>query len=75
MKNEARIKANNLQQKIDSLKGDLSSIEKQGYIGVSTRGRHFTNQMPDVAKNIIRTIVEAELNNQLKKLEDEMEAL
>ena len=75
MKNEARLKANVLKKMIDELKGILCRIDDQGYVSVSSRGGYFTDKMPDVAKNIIRTIVEAELNNQLKKLEEEMEAL
>ena len=75
MKNETRLKANVLKKMTDELKGILYRIDDQGYVSVSSRGGYFTDQMPDATKNIIRTIVEAELNDQLKKLEDEMESL
>ena len=74
MKNEARLKANVLKKKIDELKDFLSKIENVG-VSLSSDGRWLSGVMPAASVKVIRTIVEAELNDQLKKLEEEMEAL
>ena len=74
MKNEARIKANDLQKRINDAKDFLSKIENKG-VSLSTDGRWLTGIMPTASVKVINTIVEAELNDQLEKLEDEMESL
>ena len=75
MKNEARVRANVLKKRIDELKSELADIERQDGISLKTYNVWITRRMPASTNKIIRTIVEAELMDQLKKLEDEMESL
>lgn len=77
MTNEERLAANGLAEEIKAFKNRLAAIESNG--GVNIRidaGGYFLDRvLSQSTLGIFRTIVEAELMDQLEKLESQLEAL
>ena len=73
MKNEARIKANELADKIKDYKGRIDALES-GF-EVRSSGFLLTRTLSETSINIIKVVIESELTATLKTLEQEMETL
>ena len=73
MKDETRIKANELADKIKDYKGRINALNS-GF-EVRSSGFLLTRTLSKTTTNVIKIIIESELTEALKTLEQEMESL
>ena len=74
MKNETRIKANELTRKIEINSKDIRLIGKLGMV-VATRQGYVYESLSAEIMNVVKVIVIDDLNKQLRKAESDLEAL